>query len=60
MDPLAAKRIIPSSGSENIPLAKKPAEDEPEPQIIVEEKIVDKNGERVKKYLRGKFLGKVI
>lgn len=40
-------------------MVKKPLEEEPEPQIIVEEKLVDKNGEYTKKYLRGKFLGKV-
>lgn len=51
------------AGQENIVAAKKPMrpmEEEPEPQIIIEERIKDKEGnEYVKKYLRGKFLGKV-
>lgn len=61
-----ARRLDPTAtpaGQENtaVPAKKpmRPMEEEPEPQIIIEERIVGKEGEYVKKYLRGKFLGKV-
>ena len=58
MDP---KRVVSTTceTKENIGVAKKTMEEEPEPQIIIEERIVNAEGEHVKKYLRGKFLGKV-
>jgi hypothetical protein len=57
---METKRVAPvSETKENPVVAKKAMEDEPEAQIIVEERIVNSEGEHVKKYLRGKFLGKV-
>lgn len=56
VDPGIIKRVI--DAKENVVVPKKVVEEEPE-QIIIEERIVREEGEYVKKYLRGKFLGKV-
>jgi hypothetical protein len=55
------KRVVTTAGEakENIVVAKKIMEEEPEPQIVIEERIVNSEGEHFKKYLKGKFLGKV-
>jgi hypothetical protein len=54
---------LPSQENPPVPVVPVPKtkliDEEAAEPIMVEEKIVDKNGERVKKYMRGKFLGKV-
>eukprot|EP00026_Physarum_polycephalum_P003177 Phypoly_transcript_03187.p1 GENE.Phypoly_transcript_03187~~Phypoly_transcript_03187.p1 ORF type:complete len:717 (+),score=118.81 Phypoly_transcript_03187:138-2288(+) len=47
-----------TEAKENPVVAKKTMEEEPEPQVIIEERISKPEGEYIKKYLRGKFLGK--
>lgn len=61
MDP---KKATTSAPTQENPVSSKtriPEEEQDQtPQLLVEERIVDKNGgEYIKKYLRGKFLGKV-
>jgi DNA-binding transcriptional regulator WhiA len=52
------RRVVTASeAKENTVAPKKTMEEEP--QVIIEERIVNSEGEYVKKYLRGKFLGKV-
>lgn len=51
------KVVTAGDAKENIGVAKKTMEEEPEPQILIEER--NSEGEIIKKYLRGKFLGKV-